>query len=108
MIVDTDVLIWYMKGNEKAYKTIELLGCSIPEFKEYLEKLFKDGMNWDNYGYYGWHVDHILPCAYFDLSDPKQQRLCFHYTNLQPLWSKDNYKKSCSVCGGISTLQADA
>jgi hypothetical protein len=50
-------------------------------------------MSWDNYGFYGWHIDHIKPCSYFDLSDTRQQDLCFHYTNLQPLWAKDNMKK---------------
>jgi len=50
-------------------------------------------MSWDNYGYRGWHIDHIRPCASFDLTDPEQQRECFHYTNLQPLWWQDNLRK---------------
>lgn len=62
--------------------------CTIPE------ESFLDGMNWGNYGApKGWHVDHIRPCASFNLSDPEQQGECFHYTNLQPLWAKDNIKK---------------
>lgn len=48
-------------------------------------------MTWANYG--EWHIDHILPCASFNLSDYKEQQKCFHYTNLQPLWAVDNYKK---------------
>ena len=51
-------------------------------------------MSWDNYGTHGWHIDHIRPCASFDLSDEEQQKICFHYTNLQPLWAEDNLKKS--------------
>jgi hypothetical protein len=51
-------------------------------------------MSWGNYGLHGWHVDHIIPCASFDLTDPEQQRQCFHYTNLQPLWAEDNLRKS--------------
>lgn len=50
-------------------------------------------MSWDNYGER--HVDHIKPCAKFDLSKPDEQRACFHYTNLQPLWAKDNIAKGC-------------
>lgn len=82
-----------LKGTNKSKTSMELLGCSMEEFKIHLEKQFTKGMSWKNYGYYGWHIDHIKPCASFDLSDPKQQRKCFHYTNLQPLWAKDNYAK---------------
>ena len=67
------------------------MGCSIEFLKEYLEKQFKSGMNWDNYG--EWHVDHIIPCVSFDLSDPEQQKKCFYYTNLQPLWAIENLEK---------------
>ena len=49
-------------------------------------------MSWDNYGQ--WHIDHIRPCSGFNLLDPIEQRVCFHYTNLQPLWAGDNLKKS--------------
>ncbi len=73
---------------------MELIGCSSKELESYLETQFTEGMTWDNYGYYGWHIDHIKPCASFDLSDPEQQKLCFHYSNLQPLWAKENIKKS--------------
>jgi hypothetical protein len=82
-----------MCGSSKSKHTIELLGCSVEELKKHLEKQFTEGMNWDNYGKKGWHIDHILPCASFDLTDPEQQKRCFHYTNLQPLWAEDNYKK---------------
>lgn len=79
-------------------RTLDLLGCSIVELRESLEALFKPGMTWENYGFGAgkWNVDHIKPCALFDLSDPEQQRLCFHHTNLQPLWHFDNLKKSAS------------
>ena len=52
---------------------------------------FTDGMTWENYG--KWHVDHIKPCSSFDLAQRDQQLICFHYTNLQPLWSADNARK---------------
>lgn len=54
-------------------------------------------MSWANYGYYGWHVDHIIPCSVFDLSEPEQQKICFNYKNLQPLWAIENMKKSCKL-----------
>lgn len=82
---------------KKESKTTDLLGCSIDYFKKYLETKFKPGMTWENHGFYGWHIDHILPCSSFDLSDLEQQKLCFHYTNLQPLWWKENLRKGASI-----------
>lgn len=84
-----------IKNNYKAAGTTELIGCSIEYLKCYLEFQFKDGMSWDNYG--EWHVDHRIPCASFDLSDPEQQKACFHYTNLQPLWWIDNVRKGARM-----------
>jgi hypothetical protein len=79
----------------KAEKTLELLGCSIEYFKEYIEQKFEPWMSWENHGYYTWHLDHIKPCALFDLSKEEQQRKCFHYTNFQPLaWHKNLSKSS--------------
>lgn len=75
----------------KSKGTLELLGCTPGALKIYLEAKFIDGMSWDNQG--KWHIDHIRPCASFDLTDPEQQKQCFHYSNLQPLWASDNIKK---------------
>jgi hypothetical protein len=84
--------VWaVLKGANKSAKTIELLGCSLEELKKHLEKKFEDGMDWNNYGV--WHLDHIIGCANFDLSDPEQQKICFHYTNLQPMWGEKNIQK---------------
>ncbi len=69
-----------------------MLGCSFPEFKSWMQSQFLEGMTWDNYG--KWHIDHIKPCALFDLSKQSEQELCFNYRNLQPLWAADNYRKS--------------
>lgn len=77
----------------KAKKTLSLLGCSWEEAKNHIQSKFKEGMTWENYGYYGWHIDHIIPCSFFDLTDPEQQKKCFHYTNLQPLWGLENISK---------------
>jgi hypothetical protein len=75
----------------KKCSVINLIGCSIMELKEHLSKIFKEGMCWENYG--KWHIDHILPIASFDLTDIEQQKKCFHFTNLQPLWAEENLKK---------------
>ena len=77
---------------KKDKPTKEFLGCSMEALKIYLENQFSTGMSWDNYG--KWHVDHIKPCCSFDLTDIEQQKVCFHYTNLQPLWAMDNIKKA--------------
>lgn len=76
-------------------RSVELLGCSVDEARQHIETKFQAGMAWTNHGT-AWHVDHIRPCASFDLTDPVQQRACFHYTNLQPLWAIDNLIKGAS------------
>jgi hypothetical protein len=73
--------------------SLKLLGCSVEFVKNYLKSQFKPGMTWENYGYYGWHIDHIKPCASFNLSKKSEQRKCFNYSNLQPLWWYDNLSK---------------
>lgn len=80
-------------NNRKNSKTTELLGCSIKELKQHLESQFTEGMTWSNYGKDGWEIDHIRPCASFDFSKEKEQKECFHHTNLQPLWKLDNVVK---------------
>lgn len=77
----------------KADSTLGLLGCTLPEFKAYFEGLFTPEMNWDAFNKGKIHIDHQRPCCSFDLTDPGQQRECFCYTNLQPLWQKDNLAK---------------
>lgn len=78
----------------KSERVRELLGCTVEEVRVHLEKQFKPGMSWENHSFEGWHIDHIRPIASFDLTDPAQQKLAFHYTNLQPLWGKENLEKS--------------
>lgn len=79
----------------KSTKTEELLGCAFDSFINYLESQFQSGMSWDNYGNKKdqWNIDHIKPCSAFDLSVLEQQKACFHYTNLRPLWSHENFSK---------------
>lgn len=75
----------------KNKKLLELLGCSFLEFRQHLESTFQSGMTWDNYG--KWEIDHIIPCAAFDLTDSEQQKICFNYKNMQALWKMDNINK---------------
>jgi len=82
-----------LKGKTKSKKTMELLGCSIEELKSHLEKQFEEGMTWGNYRYHGWHVDHQIPCNCFNLSKLEEQKKCFHFSNLRPLWQKENMSR---------------
>jgi hypothetical protein len=85
--------LWSVVRGIKGYtqKTRELLGCSLAELKSWLESQFQPGMSWSNYGL--WHIDHKIPCAAFDFSNESEQKACFHYTNLQPLWARENASK---------------
>jgi len=80
-----------IKGNFKSGSAVRDLGCSVEYLKAFLEGQFEPGMGWKNHG--EWHIDHIRPLASFDLTDPEQFKQAVHYTNLQPLWAKDNLKK---------------
>lgn len=80
-----------LKSFKKTQSYNDVIGCSVEFLKEYIQKKFTCGMNWENHGIGGWHIDHIIP-----LSSAKTEeeiyKLC-HYTNLQPLWAKENLKK---------------
>lgn len=78
-------------------QTIDFIGCTIEQLVKHLESLWKPGMSWSNYGRGGWHVDHILPCKSFDLTDHEQQKSCFNYKNLQPLWEFENLSKGSKM-----------
>ena len=85
-----------ISSNNKSNNTMVLLGIANIEFLwKHLEKTFKKGMTRENYG--KWHIDHIIPCASFDLSKPEEQAKCFHYSNLQALWAHENLSKNDKV-----------
>ena len=77
----------------KTGSAVRDLGCTIPELKLHLEKQFQPGMTWKNWGCKGWHIHHIKPLILFDLTDPEQLKQAVHYTNLQPLWARDNQSR---------------
>lgn len=80
------------QASNKARKTIELLGCSVASFRIYIESKFQPGMTWDNI-----HLDHIVPCALFNLTNPAHQKICFHFSNYQPLFAPDNEAKGAQL-----------
>lgn len=86
-----------IKNNQKKGSAVQDLGCSIEFLKKYLEGKFQEGMSWSNWGIGKgkkvWHIDHIVPLSSFDLTDIEQFKKAVHYTNLQPLWAEDNFKK---------------
>lgn len=83
------------RGLIKTDSSRRLLGCSREALLAHLESQFQPGMTWENRGYGNgkWHIDHIRPCSSFDLRFLPERELCFHYTNLQPLWHEDNLGK---------------
>ena len=83
-----------IKNITKRNKTFEIVGCTPDELKNYLEGLFVDVMSWDNYGLYGWHIDHKIPLSSAN-TEEELLSLC-HFTNLQPMWAQDNLKKGKS------------
>lgn len=81
-----------LRNRQKVGSAIQDLGCSIEDFRRYLESKFEPGMTWDNYGQ--WHIDHIVPLASFDLTKHDDLLKAVHFSNLQPLWAEDNFSKS--------------
>lgn len=82
-------------GAKKSASTFSLIGCSIEFLKDWIQRKFKRGMRWNNHG--DWHIDHIVPCAAFDLRTKEGQQTCFHYSNLRPLWAEDNLSKGDKI-----------
>ncbi len=82
-----------IKNNQKTGSAVDDLGCTITEFKSHIESKWQKGMTWDNWTKDGWHIDHIKPLSEFVLSNPEELKKACHYSNLQPLWAKDNLDK---------------
>ena len=83
-----------IKRGYKAGSAVRDLGCTIDELKIWIENKFQPGMSWDNWAYRGWHIDHKLALANFDLTSREQFLIACHYTNLQPMWWDENIRKS--------------
>lgn len=82
-----------LSGVSKSKKTLELIGCSVEEFRQHIESLFSPEMTWENHGEM-WEIDHILPCALFDFTQDGHLEKCFHYSNHQPLFKTTEIAES--------------
>lgn len=82
----------HLLNGYKSKRTLELTGCNREELKAHLEKQFKPGMSWKNYG--KWHIDHIIALSKVNVFDESELMKVCHFTNLQPLWAADNIRKS--------------
>lgn len=85
-----------LNGHNKSKSSEILLGCKYDELKLYIESKFISDMNWDNYGKV-WHIDHIIPCNFFDLENEYHQKLCFNFRNLQPMMAIENLSKNNKI-----------
>lgn len=87
----------YLMNNEENInpRTLDLLGCKYDFLISHLESKFTTGMSWENYGYYGWHIDHIIPLS--SAKTVEELKSLYHYSNLQPLWSRDNLSKGNKI-----------
>lgn len=90
-------LIRFNKKKNKGKRTQDYLGCSYSYYVKYLEKKFKKGMSWKNFGRNGWEIDHIKPLAKFDLTKVNHQKKAFNFKNTQPLWRKENRSKGDKI-----------
>jgi len=96
-----------MRGEKAGRSVFKWLGCDGDDLRRHLEGQFRKGMTWANYGTH-WHVDHLLPCASFDHNDPEQIRQCWHWTNLRPMWAKDNIAKGAKITEPQMALRLSA
>jgi hypothetical protein len=79
------------QNTKKNKHVLQLTSCTMDFLRDYISQQFEKGMTWDNHG--DWHIDHRKPCRSFDLTKIEEQRKCFHYTNLQPMWGSENLQK---------------
>lgn len=80
-------------GIKKNRSSLEFLGCTLEFFKEHIEKQFLKGMSWENRD--EWHIDHIIPMVTAK-TEEDVIRLS-HFTNLRPLWKRENLSKNKAV-----------
>lgn len=84
------------RGRGYGGNSLAWLGCTPLELRAHIERRWRKRMTWANFGR-AWHIDHILPCASFDMTQEDQRKRCFHYTNLRPLWARANHRKGSAI-----------
>lgn len=92
--------VWFsLKGNKKGRHWEDLVGYTLNELKKHLEKLFTKGMTWNNYGRYGWHLEHKIPIDAFNFTKTEHSdfKRCWALKNLQPMWAEENLKKGAKL-----------
>ena len=75
----------YLLEKNDVIESVSLIGCTIPEYKFYLQQRFVEGMTWENYGTV-WSIDRVIPFVKWNLSNSEEAALCYHYTNSTPLF----------------------
>jgi hypothetical protein len=83
------------QNTTKKNKTMQYVGCTKEFLKEHLESQFTDGMTWENRK--EWHIDHYVPCAFFDFSSDEEIFISWNYRNLRPMWASENISKRDSL-----------
>ena len=78
----------WIKGNQKTCRTEQYVGCTYKELLDHLESQFEEGMTWENQG--EWQIDHFKAQSRFDPTIEEEAYMCWHYTNLQPMWASEN------------------
>jgi hypothetical protein len=94
----------YLRKNinsTKQNKTMNYIGCSLEFLKKWFEFNFDENMSFDNRGSY-WHIDHIIPCSSFDLTNQEEIYKCYNWTNLRPLEKNENILKSNHIDNNLS------
>jgi hypothetical protein len=92
-------------SSQKLHKTMEYVGCDKDLLKKWFQYLFEKGMTFDNYG--EWHIDHVKPCASFNLENEDEIKECFNWKNLRPCWKEENLKKNCSIISEVIESQKE-
>jgi hypothetical protein len=101
--IRADLYLAVKKGNTQSPIMLTYLGCSIKELRQHIESQWQEGMNWDNWSHSGWHIDHIIPLKGkgIKLRNKRHLAMVCHYSNLRPLWAKQNFKKKNKMPQGL-------
>jgi hypothetical protein len=97
--LSTAIYFSIAKGTKNKRHWEALVEFTVDQLKRHLEKQFKPGMTWSNYGKNGWHIDHKIPISAFNFTSPEHIdfRECWTLKNLQPMWAKENLKKQAKI-----------